>query len=690
MSDVYVTEHNNHISITKTANEVSILSPGTVGPQGGAGEISSATATATAVAVDGNGASGTPTVAITLGGTPNIRTMAFAFGLATGASGAGVVYKEAWATSTSYVHRDLVRYTDNNLYFCKVAHTSATNNNPTVDSAKWALFINADDAYQWATKAKHTQITDSLSQTGYSALHQAGKAQDWATLTTDAVTNDANGSDVDYSAKAWAIGGTEVTQTASRGAAKEWAVGTGRIDDQSSGEYSSKEYATGTTATSAKTYATKVDGAVTGTDFSSKAWAVGGTDVTSTASRGSAKDWAIGAGGTMASKPDGNEYSAKEWAIGATTLSAKRWAMEAEDQVVADGKYSAIHYMEKALDAKTSAEAALATFQSLFHGASTSTPSSNVSDGDLWFDTNTGINAMKVYNADSSAWEQLAPTGASQTNINTLTTKYDGTTNLTSGDNLNIAQVDTVADSIANVNKVGVIDSDVTKVAAIGTNGADVTTVANIGTNGADVSTVAGKATEIGRLGTDAMTHASTGHLTLLGTAACVEDMAFLGSADTVADMALLGTSDCVADMAILAGTSASGNSIVEDINTLATSDIVSDLNTLATSDIIADLNTLAHSDIVSDLETVADNIASVNNFADLYQISDFTENSGAGPNTDGGNNAIAEGDLAYDSTANRLKFYDGSAWADATGVSLSQVQTEANNASVAMSIALG
>ena len=687
MSDVYVTEHNNHISITKTANEVSILSPGTVGPQGGAGEISSATATATAVAVDGNGVSQDPTVAITLGGTPNIRTMAFAFGLPTGASGAGVVYKEAWAASTSYVHRDLVRYTDNNLYFCKVAHTSATNNNPTVEAAKWALFINADDAYQWATKAKHTQITDSLSQTGYSALHQAGKAQDWATLTTDAVTNDANGSDVDYSAKAWAIGGTEVTQTASRGAAKEWAIGTGRIDDQSSGEYSAKEYATGTTATSAKKYATKVDGAVTGTDFSSKAWAVGGTDVTNTSTRGSAKDWAIGGGGTMSTKADNNEYSAKQYAIGVTAPlgSAKQWATTAEDQVVASGLYSSNHYMMKAKSAKESAEAALATFQSLFHGASTSTPSSNVSDGDLWFDTNTGVNAMKVYNADTSAWEQLAPTGASQTNINTLTTKYDGTTNLTSGDNLNIAQVDTVADNIANVNKVGVIDSDVTKVAAIGTNGADVTTVANIGTDGADVTTVAGKATEIGRLGTDAMAHASTGHLTLLGTATCVEDMAFLGSAATVADMALLGTSDCVADMAMLAD-----SDVIADMNTLATSDIVSDLNTLATSDIVADLNTLATSDIVSDLETVADNIASVNNFADLYQISDFTENSGAGPNTDGGSNAVAEGDLAYDSTANRLKYYDGSAWADATGVSLSQVQTEANNASVAMSIALG
>ena len=577
MSDIYVTEHNNHISVNKTTNEVSILSPGTVGPAGGAGEISSATATATEVAVDGSGDSQDPTVSITLGGTSTIRTMAFAFGVPTGSSGAGVVYKEAWATSTSYVHRDLVRYTDNNLYFCKVAHTSSSGNNPTADSAKWALFINANDAYQWATKAKHSQISDSLSQTGYSALHQAGKAQDWASLTTDAVTNDANSADVDYSAKAWAVGGTEVTTTSSRGAAKEWAT-------------------------------------------------------------------------TLGGKVDTSEYSAKEYAIGVTAAlgSAKSWASKVEDSAVAGGLYSALHYSAKAEDfktaaetAKTSAESALATFQSLFHGASTSTPSSNVSDGDLWFDTTTGVNAMKVYNADDTVWQQLGPSASSQTNIDILTTKYDGSTSASSGTNLNIAQVDTVADNIANVNKVGVIDANVTKVANIDSN---VTTVAGIGTDGADVTTVAGKATEIGRLGTSAMATASSGHLALLGTSAMAH--ASTGHIKKVADI---------------------------------------DSNVTTVAGISANVTTVAG--VSANVTTVATNIADVNNFADLYQIDDFSPSA---PTTDGGGNSVAEGDLAYDSTANKLKFYDGSAWVDSTGISLSQVQAEANAAAISMSIALG
>ena len=61
----------------------------------------------------------------------------------------------------------------------------------------------------------------------------------------------------------------------------------------------------------------------------------------------------------------------------------------------------------------------------------------------------------------------------------------------------------------------------------------------------------------------------------------------------------------------------------------------------------------------ISDVETVSDNISAVENFADLYQIHNF----GTAPTTDGGGNAVAEGDLAYDSTANQLKVYTGSAW---------------------------
>ena len=81
---------------------------------------------------------------------------------------AGVVYEGLWVAASVYQVRDVVRYTDANLYICNVQHTSENANNPTLNSTYWTLFINAKDAYQWATEQKHSQITDSLSNTGYS------------------------------------------------------------------------------------------------------------------------------------------------------------------------------------------------------------------------------------------------------------------------------------------------------------------------------------------------------------------------------------------------------------------------------------------------------------------------------------------------------------------------------------------
>ena len=216
-------------------------------------------------------------------------------------------------------------------------------------------------------------------------------------------------------------------------------------------------------------------------------------------------------------------------------------------------------------------------------------------------------------------------------------------------------------------------------------------TALELGSTTTNIDTLAGVSTEIALLGTSGNVTA----MGLLGTSAVVADMALLGTSDVIADMALLADSAVIADMAILATTDVvsdlntlatsdivtdinllATSDIVSDLNTLATSDIVSDLNTLATSDIVSDINTLATSDVVSDLNTlatsdfvsdlntlasstvvaniatVASNVAGVNSFAARYRV------GSSDPSSD--NDA---GDLAFNTTSNTLKFFDGSSY---------------------------
>ena len=148
-------------------------------------------------------------------------------------------------------------------------------------------------------------------------------------------------------------------------------------------------------------------------------------------------------------------------------------------------------------------------------------------DGAMYFDTT--LNAMKVWDLSGTAWVQIAPGTTSQTNIDILTTKYDGSTSASSGTNLNIAQVDTAADNIADISKVADIDANVSLVADID---GYVTTVA---ANNSNITDVAGVDSEITLLGTSAMATASSGHLALLGTSAMAH--AATGHIKKVADI---------------------------------------------------------------------------------------------------------------------------------------------------------
>ena len=185
--------------------------------------------------------------------------------------------------------------------------------------------------------------------------------------------------------------------------------------------------------------------------------------------------------------------------------------------------------------------------------------------------------------------------------------------------------------------------------------------------------------------------------MALLATTDCVADMALLANADVISDMNTLATADIVSDLNTLATSdivsdinTLATTDIVSDLNTLATSDIVSDINTLATSDIVSDLNTLATSDFVSDLNTiatsgnvtainnvsgsianvnsVATNLTGVNSFANQYRVASADPSS-----------SLDAGDLAYNTTGNVLKYYNGSAWVAITSGGITDVAQDSS-----------
>lgn len=302
-----------------------------------------------------------------------------------------------WASGTLYYVRDIVKDTSNsNIYQCLVQHTS-TGSQPistNTDSAKWFLLVDAASSSASATLA-----------------------EEWATKTNGQVAS------TDYSAKAWSIGGTGVTNGS--GAAKEWATKTSGTVDGSI--YSAKEYAAGSQAStggSAKNWAQETGGAVTGAstnDRSAKAWAQ--SALTGATLGGSAKDWAQYTGGTV----DGTSYSAKYYSQEAATSAtlANDWATKTSG-TVAGGEYSAKYHAQaaatsasnastsasNAASAQSAAEAArdqtltaFDNFDDRYLGTKSSDPTLD-NDGNalvagaLYFNSTSG--AMKVYTG--SAW----------------------------------------------------------------------------------------------------------------------------------------------------------------------------------------------------------------------------------------------------------------------------------------------
>ena len=278
----------------------------------------------------------------------------------------------------------------------------------------------------------------------------------------------------------------------------------------------------------------------------------------------------------------------------------------------------------------------LATFDERYLGTFATDPALDndgnaLIDGALYFDTTN--NVLKVYDLGNTSWARTTPTTTDQANINTLTPLS--------------TQMSSLSTRVDELGRLGTTDA-VADLAILGTVDAvaDMNTLAAIST---DIEAVADKAAFI--------TADFVSDLNTLATTDVVADLNQLATSDIVADLNMLAQSDVIADINTLAETD-----IIADLNTLATADVVSDLNQLATSDFVADLNTLATTANVANLATVATDIANinaiaphitgVNSFADRYRVSTND------PTSDND-----EGDLAYVSADNAVKYFDGTNW---------------------------
>ena len=296
--------------------------------------------------------------------------------------------------------------------------------------------------------------------------------------------------------------------------------------------------------------------------------------------------------------------SAAASATTATTKASEAAASASTASTKAgEASTSAATATTKANEASASATSAANSFDSFddrYLGAKGSAPSTD-NDGNALITGALYFNSSsnQIFNWTGSAWEAIKPTSTEQGKINLLG----------------------VSDVIADMAILGTADI-VADMAILGT--ADVVSDMNVLAT-ADVVT----------------------DMNVLGTADVVNDMNVLGSSATVTAMNLLGTSAVVTDMGIL-GTA----DVVTDMNVLGTSANVTAMGLLGTSAVVTDMGLLGTSDNVTNMDTCADNLIGINSFAERYRVASSDPTS-----------SLDEGDLAYNTTDNNLKFYNGTSW---------------------------
>ena len=519
-----------------------------------------------------------------------------------------------------------------------------------------------------ATSDEMVSVATSASNASDSATQAAASASQSATSAASALSH-KNDAETAKTASEAARDASVVAKTASE---------TAKTASESARDTASTHASTATTkaseaATSAQLaddYAVKVNGVVTGSDYSSKAHAVGGTGIDTGV--GSAKDWAIKTSGTVGNSSD---YSAKYYAtsgnVGAvagalTNINNVAGALTNINTVAGDttdigtvaglstqlgllGTTDAVSDMN-ALANITSDISALAGALEQTYTVTVVNPGS----GNFFYLDGNAYPAIEMFRGSSYTFNQTAASndghplvfknGSSAYQdgvtyyLNGAVTSYANYINPTtfnagrsSGDRKVVIEVQSTAPSSGlryycyihgngMGNTITVKDSNISLVA---------TNIANVNLTGgsiANVNAVAGNATNI-----NAVANNSSNINTVAGDAT---EIVITNNATNI---------NAVAGNATNINAVAGNSTNINAVNSNSTN-----INSVAGNS--TNINTVAGS--TTNVNTVATNISSINDFADKYRIG----SSDPGSSND-------EGDLFYNTTSNVLKVYTGSAW---------------------------
>ena len=251
--------------------------------------------------------------------------------------------------------------------------------------------------------------------------------------------------------------------------------------------------------------------------------------------------------------------------------------------------------------------------------------SSSLTNGDLWFDSSSN-KVMMVYDGSAGdGFSPITPNQATLTNINIVAGQITFTEDLG-----NITDAINTGSGNNSVNTVG---ANISSVQTAATNIAKITTVAddlNEGTS--EIDTVATNITNVNNVGNN-ISNVNAVHNNATNINAVQANASNINAA---------------VNNATNINTVATNNT---NINTVAGAN--SNITTVAGS--ISNVNTAATN--IASINTAASNISNVNNFTDRYQI------ASSNPSTDGGSNALAAGDLYFNTSSNELRIYNGSTW---------------------------